>query len=424
MQKIAFILLLLSVCTSNISLSYGIRTELTHIDAGTKYTKLELLQRMVQRTKTRARFLASRYTDPTSQVSVPSSPSNGEYLINLSIGIPAQPLALTLDTGSDLIWTQCQPCLQCFSQPLPLYDPSNSSTFSDISCDSDLCQSLPHSACHKQCMYAYSYGDGSLTVGSLGSETFTLGSTQIQKVGFGCGFLNAGIFRSNESGIAGFGRGPLSLISQLGYGKFSYCFTSFGESKSSPVLFGSAADLNNWTSGKVQSTPLVTNPAVPTLYYLTLTGITVGMTLLEIPKSTFSLKDNGTGGVYIDSGTGMTQLAEPAYKQVKLAFLSQMKLPIANSSIDAFDLCFRLPSSSSDKVEVPKFTFHFEDADLELPTENYMAQDPDNSAICLVMGKSLDGSTVIGNFQQQNVHILYDLERSKLSFVPARCDQL
>ncbi|KAJ4817640.1 Eukaryotic aspartyl protease family protein [Rhynchospora pubera] len=268
---------------------------------------------MVQRTKTRARFLASRYTDPTSQ-------------------------------------------------------------------------SLPHSACHKQCMYAYSYGDGSLTVGSLGSETFTLGSTQIQKVGFGCGFLNAGIFRSNESGIAGFGRGPLSLISQLGYGKFSYCFTSFGESKSSPVLFGSAADLNNWTSGKVQSTPLVTNPAVPTLYYLTLTGI--------------------NNGWYDTSGN------------------TEVDIFLERQRIDAFDLCFRLPSSSSDKVEVPKFTFHFEDADLELPTENYMAQDPDNSAICLVMGKSLDGSTVIGNFQQQNVQILCDLERRKLSFVPARCDQL
>lgn len=378
---------------------------------------------MVQRSKTRARFLASRYAVPSSQISIPSSPSNGEYLIHLLIGTPAQPVALTLDTGSDLIWTQCQPCLQCFDQPLPLYNPSNSSTFSDVSCDSDLCQALPRAACHKQCMYAYSYGDGSTTIGSLGTETFTLGLTEVQKVGFGCGFLNTGIFQSNESGIAGLGRGPLSLISQLGYGKFSYCFTSLGESKSSPVLFGSAADLTGYANGKVQSTPLVTNPAMPALYYLTLTGITVGTRLLNIPKSTFSLNNNGTGGVYIDSGTGMTQLAEPAYNQVKSAFLSQIKLPVANSSVEAFDLCFRLPSSS-EKIEIPKFTFHFEGADFQLPTENYMAQDPINGAMCLVMGKSLDGSTIIGNFQQQNIHILYDLDGEKLSFVPAQCDLL
>ncbi|KAF3320623.1 aspartic proteinase nepenthesin-2 [Carex littledalei] len=426
MHSTASILLLLLLCITNISFSCSTRTELIHIDAGSKYSKLELLQRMVQRSKTRARFLASRYIDTTSQVSVPSSPSNGEYLIYLSIGTPAQPVALTLDTGSDLIWTQCQPCLQCFNQPLPLYNPSNSSSFSDISCESDLCQALPRSACHKKCMYAYSYGDGSTTIGSLGIETFTLGSTKVQKVGFGCGFLNTGIFQSNESGIAGFGRGPLSLISQLGYKKFSYCFTSLGEPKSSPVLFGSAAELNlnTRTRGRVQSTPFVINPAMPALYYLTLTGITVGTTLLEIPKSTFSLNENGTGGVYIDSGTGMTQLAEPAYNKAKLAFLSQIKLPVANSSVEAFDLCFRLPSSSSDKVEIPKFTFHFDGADFELPTENYLAQDPSTGTICLVMGKSLDGSTIIGNFQQQNFHILYDLEGGRLSFAPAQCDLL
>ncbi|KAJ3695926.1 hypothetical protein LUZ60_001303 [Juncus effusus] len=418
------LLLLLSLSSLSLALSHGLRTELNHIDAGGKFTKLELLQRMVHRSKTRARYLSSKYSNPSSQTSIQAHPSNGEYLISLSIGTPTKPLALTLDTGSDLIWTQCQPCLQCFDQPLPLYNPSNSSTFSDLSCDSDLCKALPYSACHKQCLYSYFYGDGSLSVGILGNEAFTLGTTTLPNIGFGCGFYNGGIFTSNESGIAGFGRGPLSLISQLGYGKFSYCFTSMlGESKSSPVLFGDAADLTMGSNGTIQSTPFVTNPLIKTSYYLTLNGITVGTMLLKIPKSTFALKENGTGGVIIDSGTSITSLAEPAYSQVKIAFLSQVKLPVVNGSVEGLDLCFGISNSTSQNIEVPKFTFHFEGADLELPKENYMLENASSGTMCLVMSNSSD-STLIGNFQQQNIHVLYDLEGGKLSFVPAQCDQL
>jgi hypothetical protein len=33
-------------------------------------------------------------------------------------------------------------------------------------------------------------------------------------------------------------------------------------------------------------------------------------------------------------------------------------------------------------------------------------------------------TTIIGNFQQQNMHIAYDLGINKLFFVPARCDRM
>jgi hypothetical protein len=32
--------------------------------------------------------------------------------------------------------------------------------------------------------------------------------------------------------------------------------------------------------------------------------------------------------------------------------------------------------------------------------------------------------TIIGNYQQQNLHVLYDLAGNKLSFVPAHCDEV
>nr|CAD1827056.1 unnamed protein product [Ananas comosus var. bracteatus] len=403
MLPAVLVLLLVSLVPPAISAFDGLRVDLTHVDAGRNFTKFELLQRMALRSRAR------------------------EYTIGVSIGTPPQPLLLNLDTGSDLVWTQCQPCLSCFNQRFPLYDPSQSSTYSPLACSSKLCRALPLSACHAQCLYLYGYGDNSIAIGTLASEAFTFGSSNnitVPNLGFGCGFLNGGLF-NNESGIAGFGRGALSFISQLGVGKFSYCFISYDDddSKSSTLMLGSAADLNG-SATAVRSTPFVLNPSQPTFYYLSLDSITVGTTRLPIPKSAFALQRNGTGGVIIDSGTAITQLTTVAYKLVRSAFLSQVKLPVANATAEFFDLCFSLPSSPSAKVDVPKLIFHFEGADMDLPRDNYMPQDSSVGLMCLAMFDSGDESSTIGNFQQQNMHIVYDLDNQKLSFAPARCDQL
>ncbi|OEL29340.1 hypothetical protein BAE44_0009641 [Dichanthelium oligosanthes] len=106
---------------------------------------------------------------------------------------------------------------------------------------------------------------------------------------FGCGYFNNGLFSSNTtgSGIASFGRGPLSLPSLLKIGNFSYCFTNITGSMPSPVLLGLPAELY---SGAVQTTPLIqSSSAVPTFYYLSLKSITVGSTRLPVPESAFAL---------------------------------------------------------------------------------------------------------------------------------------
>jgi hypothetical protein len=414
---VSTLLLLLSLLNLSHSLPGGLRTELIHVDAGRNYTKIELLQRMVQRSKTRRRYLAS------SDVTIPSFPTTGEYLVNISIGTPAQPFVLTLDTGSDLVWTQCLPLVHYFNQTNPFFNPEKSSTFSYTSCQFGLCTNAPQPKCSTDnlCEYNSSYVDGSYSSGYLGRETFTLGSFEIPDIFFGCGNDNTGIFTSNESGIAGFGRGDLSLVSQLGYSKFAYCFTSFGESKSSPVLFGSSADLNRYEEGKIQSTPLLFNSSQTSFYYLTLNGITVGTELLNIPNSTFAVNlDDGSGGVIIDSGTSVTTFPVTVYEMVKSAFISQVNLPVV--PYQEYH-CFDLTSTSSEQFQAPEFIFHFDGADWELPQENYMAYSSETT-ICLVMLGHNDTQTTIGNFQQQNFHVLYDLQGEELSFVQTKCDQL
>lgn len=414
----------LMVCCE--SIERGFRVDLTHVDSMGNFTKLQLLQRAALRSKHRmsrlvAKAAALSSTDTSKSFKSPVHAGNGEFLMDLSIGTPSSPFLAILDTGSDLIWTQCKPCVQCFQQPTPIFDPSKSSTYSKLACSSNLCEALPTSSCKSDCEYLYTYGDSSSTQGVLASETFTFGSSgaSVSNIGFGCGDSNQGSGFSQASGLVGLGRGPLSLISQLELGKFSYCLTSLDDSKKSPLLFGSDAELKG---SAPQSTPLAINPSQPSFYYLTLKGITVGGTLLKIPSSTFALNSDGTGGLIIDSGTSITYLEEAGYKQVKKAFISQVKLPVADGSDVGLDLCFSLPSDTS-SVEVPKLVFHFDGADLDLPGDNYMVLDSSTGLLCLTVMES-NGLSILGNFQQQNIQILYDLENEKLSFVSAQCDQL
>nr|XP_051208386.1 aspartic proteinase nepenthesin-1-like [Lolium perenne] len=173
---------------------------------------------------------------------------------------------------------------------------------------SPMCNALYVWDCYKNtCIYQYFYGNSASTTGVLANETFTFGTNgtrvSVPKIAFGCRNLNAGSLY-NGSGMVGFGRGPLSLVSQLGVPRFSYCLTSFMSIVPSRLYFGAYAMLNTTNtsdSDPVQSTPFIVNPALPTMYYLNMTGISVGGDLLPVDPSVFTINDaDGTGGVITD----------------------------------------------------------------------------------------------------------------------------
>ncbi|XP_027365187.1 aspartic proteinase nepenthesin-1 [Abrus precatorius] len=406
----------------------GFRVTLRHVDSGKNLTKLERVQHGMKRGKSRLQKLNAMVlaasTQDSSQLEAPIHAGNGEYLMELSIGTPPEAYPAVLDTGSDLIWTQCKPCTQCYKQPTPIFDPKKSSSFSKVSCGSDLCSALPSSTCSDGCQYVYSYGDYSVTQGVLATETFTFGDSgnqvSVYNIGFGCGEDNEGDGFEQASGLVGLGRGPLSLVSQLKEPKFSYCLTSMDDSKTSLLLLGSLASVNG-TQAAV-TTPLLKNPIQPSFYYLSLEGISVGDTRLSIEKSTFDLGEDGSGGVIIDSGTTISYIEQKAFDALKKEFISQTQLPVDKSGSTGLDVCFTLPSGSS-QVEIPKLVFHFKGGDLELPAENYMIGDSNLGVACLAMGAS-NGMSIFGNVQQQNILVNHDLEEETISFIPTSCDQL
>ncbi|TVU12129.1 hypothetical protein EJB05_45756 [Eragrostis curvula] len=323
-----------------------IRADLTHVDSGRGFTKRELLSRMAARSSARAASLhhppggggggggGGHYNHPATASAAPGTvgePST-EYLIHLGIGTPQpQHVALTLDTGSDLVWTQCKPCPDCFDQPSPMFDPSASKTIYAVSCNDPLCAQSGVAACYIRshgCFYLETYGDKSIAAGTLARDTFTFKAPSggkavavVPNLAFGCGLYNMGVFETNESGIAGFGRGQQSLPSQLKVGRFSYCFTSMFESsgKSSPVFLGTPDDITAHATGPVQSTPMPRYGDEP-YYSLIFKGITVGATRLPIDESVFARKRDGSGGTIIDSGSGITTFPRAVYDQIATAF--------------------------------------------------------------------------------------------------------
>ncbi|OAY63345.1 Aspartic proteinase nepenthesin-1 [Ananas comosus] len=342
------------------------------------------------------------------------------YTVDVGIGSPPQPTTLLLDVALDFVWTQCRTCTLCFKQPSPNFDPSKSKTYSKIPCKDNLCPQAPSPSCPADCLYDVEYDTDLWTRGVMATETFALGSASFPNLAFGCGTNNSG-FNGIASGVMGLGRGSLSLTSQLKVSKFSHCFVSYYDNTSvvsSPFMIGDSISL----SPSALSTPFVKNPTMypfSSFYYLSLTAVTVGTTLVPMPSTVTEVNYVAdTGGLVIDATTPFTYLDDPAYKAVRQAFVSQIKLPLT-AAPDGFDLCFAL-SPNVESVEVPDVVFHFQGADMALPPKNVFIADRADGLLCLMMGNST-GISVLGNFQLQNMHVLYDLGKQALSFEPAQC---
>ncbi|KAG6542732.1 hypothetical protein Mapa_015807 [Marchantia paleacea] len=359
---------------------------------------------------------------------------SGEYFTRMEVGTPAEGTYLVVDTGSDILWMQCDPCNNCYSQHDPVFNPANSSSFAVVPCysSSGWCQALNVGGCiEDKCLYQVSYGDGSFTIGYLSSETFTMGTAhggdkvKIKNVPFGCGYDNEGLF-VGAAGILGLGKGSLSFPNQLEsrYSKrFSYCLTNreTGDKTSSSLIFGDAAIPAD--SSKIKYTAQLYNEKIPSFYYVGLTGISVGGSLLEIPSETFQLKTNtGKGGVIIDSGTSITWFNSAGYNIVRDAFRDGTEnLPGTTVPFDLFDTCYDLSNFTS--VEVPTLTMHFEDgAELDLPAKNYVIPVDEIGRYCLAFASSSSNFSIIGNVQQQNFRVVYDNVEGRIGFEPDQCN--
>ncbi|KAF8089164.1 hypothetical protein N665_0516s0022 [Sinapis alba] len=351
----------------------------------------------------------------------------GEYLMNILLGTPPLPIMAIADTGSDLIWTQCKPCDDCYAQDDPIFDPKASSTYKDVSCSSKQCTALENQAScstedNKTCSYTLSYGDKSYTKGNVAADTLTLGSTdnrpvQLKNVVIGCGHNNVGRFTNKGSGIIGLGGGSVSLISQLGDsidGKFSYCLVPLFSKNdtTSKINFGTNAVVSG--NGSV-STPLITKSQA-TFYYLTLESVSVGSKNIKYPLASDS--ESGKGNIIIDSGTTLTMFPTEFYSEFEDAVASSINAKRIQDPQYLLSLCY----SATAKLKFPVITMHFDGADVKLDSSNAFIQISDD-LVCLAF-RGDDQLAIYGNIAQMNFLVGYDTVSKTVSFKPADCAKM
>lgn len=401
----------------------SLQTDSTNAGKSTHQRFTEAVQRSRDRAASLTQSLSPSADFGAQEFQSPVKAGSGEYLMTLSLGTPAQSFNVIVDTGSDLNWVQCAACMPCYQQPGPKFDPAKSSTYQKASCSASLCNALPVKTCSvgNVCQYQYSYGDQSNTNGDLSLETISFndgaGTATVPGFAFGCGTRNLGTF-AGAGGLVGLGQGPLSLNSQLSSkfaNKFSYCLVSLDSTAASSLTFGSVA-----TAANVQYTPIVANPRHPTYYYVQLNSIEVGGVPLNLSPSVFAIdQTTGRGGTILDSGTTITMLTLPAYNAVLKAYQSMISYPLIDGSTYGLDLCFNIAAVANPRV--PDMVFKFQGADYQLLAENlFVIVDSGLTTLCLAMGGS-QGFSIIGNIQQQNHLVVYDLQAKRIGFAVANC---
>ncbi|KVI00579.1 probable aspartic protease At2g35615 [Cynara cardunculus var. scolymus] len=379
------------------------------------------LSRALQRSFNNAkRFESNSLTYQTQII-----PDQAEFLMNISFGNPSHQVLAIADTGSDLPWIQCKPCIQCYKHTGSIFNPKLSSTYKALGCKSETCKTISlfdnNCSSTKNCQFTLSYGDGSYSVGDVATETIKLGGQPLQDIVFGCSFRNGGVFRETWGGIIGLGGGDFSLVSQISTlvtPEFSYCLIPFPTDDhlsklSSKLIFGDIS-----SGSQAVSTPLV--PKWPrTFYYVTLEGITVGDRRLKYSDSTNPLKRMHKGNMIVDSGTMLTMLPTKLYEKVETAIKENLTdVRTVKDPQKQLSLCYRAKRVK----HAPEITMHFEGADVPLLRYNVFVM-VSKRIMCLAMAPSSDNA-IFGNLAQSNFLVGYDLGKRSLSFRRTDCTGL
>ncbi|KDP39865.1 hypothetical protein JCGZ_03396 [Jatropha curcas] len=483
-------LLCFMLCFLNISVSISetLFLPLTNSLSTTQFTSTHhFLKSTSTRSAARFRHHHHRFrrlqNNQHRQVSLPLSPGS-DYTLSFTLNsYPPQHVSLYLDTGSDLVWFPCQPfeCILCedkventtASSSLPKI----SSTTKTVHCKSSACsaahsnlptsnlcaiancplESIETSDCRSfSCpQFYYAYGDGSL-IARLYRDSITLPlatpSLKLHNFTFGC----AHSALAEPVGVAGFGRGVLSLPAQLASyspqlgNQFSYClvshsFDSDRVRRPSPLILGRSDEkekrVNNDDHPLFVYTSMLDNPKHPYFYSVGLDGISIGKKRIPAPAYLKRIDREGGGGLVVDSGTTFTMLPASLYNSVVTEFDKKVGriYERANDVEDKTGLgpCYHY----NIVVNIPSLVLHFigNESSVALPRKNYFYEFLDGrggesrkrKVGCLMLMNGGDeeelsggpGAT-LGNYQQQGFEVVYDLERGRVGFARRKCASL
>ncbi|RVW65618.1 Aspartyl protease AED3 [Vitis vinifera] len=334
---------------------------------------------MASKDPARVTYLSSLVASPKA-TSVPIASGQqvlniGNYVVRVKLGTPGQLMFMVLDTSRDAAWVPCADCAGCSS---PTFSPNTSSTYASLQCSVPQCTQLLFRL-RQRCLRLDPSAAGAPGAGSWAHVV----ALTIRVSILWCLLL---LFPSFKS----------------------YYF-------SGSLRLGPLGQPKN-----IRTTPLLRNPHRPTLYYVNLTGVSVGRVLVPVAPELLAFDPNTGAGTIIDSGTVITRFVEPVYAAIRDEFRKQVKGPFA--TIGAFDTCF----AATNEDIAPPVTFHFTGMDLKLPLENTLIHSSAGSLACLAMAAAPNNVNsvlnVIANLQQQNLRIMFDVTNSRLGIARELCN--
>ncbi|XP_008238534.1 PREDICTED: aspartic proteinase nepenthesin-1 [Prunus mume] len=463
-----------------LSSSQPLYLPLTHTLSQTQFNSTQhLLKSTTTRSARRFHHHHRRHNRQTNQVSLPLAPGS-DYTLSFTLNSsPPQPVSLYMDTGSDLVWFPCSPfeCILCEGKPNSTNPPPKIPKNAAVSCDSRSC-SAAHSSLSSANLCAishcpldsieisecssfscppfyYAYADGSF-IAKLYKHSLSIPMSTpalvLRNFTFGCSHSSLG----EPIGVAGFGRGLLSLPAQLSTfsphlaTQFSYCLVSHSFDQDrvrrpSPLILGpydqKQKRFGDGAGGSVEYayTSMLDNPKHPYFYSIGLAGVSVGKKVFPAPEILQGVDENGNGGIVVDSGTTFTMFPQGFYNSLVAEFDRRVGR-VHERATRVEDETGLAPCYYYEKVvEVPAVTLHFagNKSSVLLPRRNYFYEFVDGGdgagrkrkkVGCWMLMNGGDEAEmsggpggILGNYQQQGFEVVYDLEKRRVGFARRQC---
>ncbi|MFQ6664759.1 hypothetical protein Gotur_031757 [Gossypium turneri] len=360
----------------------------------------------------------------------------GLYFTKVKLGSPPREFNVQIDTGSDILWVTCSSCTDCpqssgLGIQLSLFDTTSSSSARMVPCSDPMCSSeyqTTATQCSQsnQCSYSFQYGDGSGTSGYYVADMLSfdavMGQSSIANssalIVFGCSTYQSGDLTKTDKavdGIFGFGRGDLSVISQLSSRGitprvFSHCLKGDGSGGGIMVL------------GAIMEPSIVYSPLVPSQphYNLMLQSIAVNGQLLQIDPSVFATSSNR--GTIVDSGTTLAYLVQEAYDPFVIAITATVS-PSVTPTISKGNQCYLVAASVSQIF--PPVSLNFASgASMMLKPEDYLIRSGfyDGATMwCIGFQKVQGGISILGDLVLKDKIFVYDLAHQRIGWANYDC---